>query len=186
MNTGIISSRYSRALLRFAEDQGETEAVLKEAKTLEKALLQSAALHRYLSDPSGVTPSQKMALLWAALGKKDISATMEKFLRLLIHNNREAELRFILHSFIDRYYKSRGIRFATLTTAVEASPELEKKIQSMAESLFGGTFVVDKKVDPSILWGMIFTVEDFRLDASVSSRLRALKKEFNEKNSRIV
>jgi F-type H+-transporting ATPase subunit delta len=41
-------------------------------------------------------------------------------------------------------------------------------------------------VDPKILGGFIFEIDDYRLDASVATQFEKIKKQFIEKNKRIV
>ncbi len=185
MNTGIIASRYAKALLRFADGREDAVIVLVEAKNLEKALSAVPSLQKALSDQLTVSPSEKLSLLHAALGG-ECSETFDSFLSLVIRNGREGDLRFILKDFIDLYYKSRGVRFGTLITAVPAPESLGEKIRLIAQDLYGGTFIIDSKVDPSIIGGFILTMEDFRVDGSVATQLKTLRKEFNQKNRRIV
>ena len=81
---------------------------------------------------------------------------------------------------------SRNIRFASLTTASDAPEWLENKIRDAMERIYGGTFIVEETVDPSIIGGLVMTVDDYKLDASVANRLKFMRKEFNDKNNRIV
>lgn len=185
MNTGIIASRYATALLRFGDERDEAVVVLVEAKKLLGVLTELPELRKVLSDQVSVPSPKKASLLLTALGGQ-CSGTMSSFLSLVVRNGREGDLHFILRDYVDMYYKSRGIRFGTMTTAFEAPGELIEKTRTLVQDLYGGTFILDSKVDPSIIGGFILSMEDFRIDASVATQLRTLRGEFNQKNNRIV
>lgn len=50
----------------------------------------------------------------------------------------------------------------------------------------GGEVRLEEKADPDIIGGLVLTVGDYRLDASVRGQLETLRKEFIDKNKRIV
>lgn len=186
MNTGIISSRYSTALLRFCTDMGDAEKVCSQAMILEKAFRELPSLRQVMKDPAAVSNDEKMSLMESALGDEAMSPSLKQFLSLVLKSGRIGDIRLILHSFIDKYYRSRGILFASMVTATEPDPSLVEKIRATAKERLGGDIVIETKVDPSIIGGIIFTVDDFRVDASVKSQLADLAKEFTERNKRIV
>ena len=186
MNTGIISSRYARALLKFVDSNGGGETVCAQAKKLEAAISAVPEFGLILADARAVEPSRKFVLLKTALEPEDMDPGLEKFLKLVLKNGRIRDIRLILHSFVDMYYRSKGIRFATLTTAVPAGPEFGEKIRARVAELTGGEVRLEEKTDPDIIGGLLLTVGDYRLDASVRGQLETLRKEFIDKNKRIV
>ena len=186
MNTGIISSRYSTALLRFCTEQGDAEKVCSQAMILEKAFRELPSLRQIMKDPAAVSYDEKMSLMESALGEEAMSPSLKQFLSLVLKSGRIGDISLILHSFIDKYYRSRNIRFASMVTATEPDPSLVEKIRAAAKEHLGGDVVIATEVDPSIIGGVIFTVDDYRVDASVKTQLSDLVKEFTEKNKRIV
>jgi F-type H+-transporting ATPase subunit delta len=184
MNGGLISSRYADALLKFVGKDDGTE-VCSQAETIEKALDEVPKLRVVLGDPADVSDKEKLNLLKSALDGKEMNPKLEAFLNLVLHNRRVSDLRLILHTFTDRYYFSRKIRFGHLTTAAEA-PGLEEKLRSFYKGVTGFDLVIDTKIDPSIIGGFIFSVDCDRIDASVSRQIETLRQQFIEKNKRIV
>ena len=158
MNTGIISSRYATALLRLVDETGNGEAVYEQVS-------------RILADPDSIPA--------------ELEPELAKLVTLLVRNNRMEHARFILHRFIELYDKSRGRRHVTLRTAVPA-PEMESKIEQMLKERLGGEILLDSEVDPSLIGGFVLTVDDKRLDASVSTQLKEIRRELSDKNKRIV
>lgn len=186
MNTGIIASRYAAALHRYVTLHGDADRVCAQAKVLEQALGRLPDFRRLVDDPAAVTRSEKMAFFRSALGGEELAPALERFLSLVMENGRIADLRFILHDYTALYYASRNIHFATLSTAVPVPDPLLEKIHAQAVERIGGEVVIEKQVDPSLIGGGVFTVDGYRVDASVRTQLQTLHTQFNEQNKRIV
>lgn len=176
MNTGIIASRYADALLKYVKETGEGEVVCRQTEILEEALRTSPELVRFLESP---------ALLQKALGEEKMTASLEKFLLLVIRQDRIPYLRYILHYFRMRWYESIGVSPAKLVVST-SSPGLEERIKGIFNDFTGRKLELKTSVDPSIIGGFIFEVADKRIDASISRQLEELRREFIEKNGRVV
>ena len=158
MNTGIISSRYATALLRYTQETGGGERVCAQVRRL---------LEHPEERPAALEPE------------------LERLTRLLVKNGRLEDVRFIFRSFIAMYYRSRGIRVAHLTTAVP-SPELEQKLRTILEKQFGGDVLIESDVNPDLLGGFTLEVDDYLLDASVRRQIETIRRQFVISNNRIV
>lgn len=158
MNSGIISSRYAKSLLRFTDETGNGEAVY-------------AQVLQILKDPDSIPAV--------------LEPEIQKFIQLLVRNGRLGDVRQMLTTFTRLYNSSRGRRLAHLVTAVPAG-ELEIKVRTLLENKLGGEIVLDSSVDPSIIGGFVLTVDDYLLDASVSRQLDQIRRQFMDKNKRIV
>ncbi len=158
MNTGIISSRYATALLRYVEETGGGERVC-------------AQVHRLLDHPEQ--------------NPGPLEPELDRFVRLLVSNGRLEDVRFMLRSFLSMYYRSRGVRVARLTTAV-AAPGLEQKLRSLLEKQLGGEVRVESSVDPDLIGGFTLEVDDHLLDASVRRQVETIRRQFVIQNNRIV
>lgn len=176
MNTGIIASRYADALLKYVKETGEGEVVCRQTEILEEALRTSPAL---------LQATAKVALLQKALGEEKMTASLEKFLLLVIRQDRIPYLRYILHYFRMRWYESIGVSPAKLVVSTP-SPGLEERIKGIFNDFTGRKLELKTSVDPSIIGGFIFEVADKRIDASISRQLEELRREFIEKNGRVV
>ena len=186
MNTGVISSRYARALLAFSNGNGDADTACAQARTLLQAIRELPALRTALADPAAVSAAEKSALLRTALGGETMSPSLERFLQLVQQKGRMPLLPLILHDFMELYFRERDIHPATLTTAVPPTEELLEKYRSAAERRFGGTVRIQAVTDPAIIGGVVFTVDGQRLDASVAHQIDKLHSELGAKNKRIV
>lgn len=199
MNTGIIATRYATALLKLVEETGSGEAVAAQVQVIEKALDEVPDFRRAVDDPA-VAAVQKISLFEASL-KDSMAQELHKFLELLIRNGRIGDVRLVLTTFVTEYYRSRHIKRARLVVAdpalldpvpVEGSlrqaqrPALESRLRDLVEKQTGCRLILKTEVNPSLIGGFVFEVEDTVLDASVSRQLDVIRHQFIEKNRRIV
>ncbi len=68
---------------------------------------------------------------------------------------------------------------------VEA-PTLESRLRDLIEKKTGCKLILKTEVNPSLIGGFVFEVEDTVLDASVTRQLDIIRRQFIEKNRRIV
>ncbi len=183
MNTGIIASRYATALLKLVDENGSGEIVVAQARMILDALASSSELRRAVTDPL------KTSVILSKTKDLDIAPEMRRFLEILARNGRLGDIALALKSFEDQYYQSRGIIRGTLILPSEPdgdSSALEARIKTLIEEKTGKTLLLSTVVDPSIIGGFVLEVEDKLLDASVSRQLEIIRRQFVEKNRRIV
>lgn len=185
MNTGIIASRYADALLKYVKETGEGETVYRQAGILDGALRSRPELARFMESPVLLQTSGKIELARKVLGDEEMAPSLEKFLRLVIRQDRVPYLRYILHYFRMRWCASIGVSQAKLVVSAP-SPQLESRIKDIFNDFTGQRLELATTVDPSIIGGFIFEVADRRIDASISRQMEELRRQFIEKNERIV
>lgn len=158
MNAGVISARYARALLRYAASTGRAEEVYDQVKQL-------------LAHP-GTPPVP-------------LEDALQRFTALVVGRHRADLLREMLSCYLGMYRHENGIRLAHLVTAV-SSPELESRLETLVRGDTGCRVEMDSRVDPGIVGGFIFTVDDMMLDASVQRQIELVRRQLIQKNKRIV
>lgn len=158
MNTGIISTRYAKALLRYTEETGGSGRVCSQIRGI-------------LKNPDKLP--------------ERLEPELESFIRLLKRNGRMEDVRFILRSYAAMYYRSKGIRLVRLTMAAPC-PDLEAKLHKVLEDHFGCKVDFESVVDPSLIGGFIVVIDDYMLDASVRNQIESIRRQFVTQNNRIV
>lgn len=184
MNTGLIPVRYATALLDFAKQAGTSDDVYNEAKTLTHLFAGMTEIRRALENPVVPLAEKRQLILNAAGGNP--SETFRKFTELLLHNKRETAVQSIMLKFIELYRKEKNIRYGKLTTAQPVDESTEQRLMHLITANTGGTVELEKEISPHILGGFILQVDDARWDASIAGQLKAIKKEYIERNKRIV
>jgi len=174
MDIGIIARRYARALLLFACENGHETLVYEQAQQL-------------LIENPMVSRTEKIKLLHNATAGADTCEELTKFFYLLLEKRREKLLAFILHSFLFLYRKKKKIRQGKLVTAMPLPEETLNELKALILKRYRGrTVEFNTKVDPDIIGGGILEIGYWRIDASIAGQLKRVKKQFIEKNRRIV
>ncbi|MBQ9193856.1 MAG: F0F1 ATP synthase subunit delta [Bacteroidales bacterium] len=185
MNTGIVVTRYARALVLYVRETGQGDLVCAQAEKLFLALSEVGDLDRMMRAQDVVPGEEKIRLLETAAGAP-LAAPLERFLRLLLDKGRMGLVREILHDFVDQYRRSIGIRKAHLTVVSEPSETLLERLRALVRAQTGDEVVIDVDIDPSLVGGFVFDVDDYLLDASVSHQLELIRSQFIERNRRII
>ena len=184
MNTGMIPVRYAKALLEFAYEKKCAEQVYAEMSAVAGSFEREHALRRVLDNP--VLPVDKKTELIRTAGGGRTSEVFDRFVWLVLHNRRERYLQSISLMYLDLYRKLNRISTGRLETAVPVTPETGRKIIDLIASETNGKVELKTSVKPELLGGFVFEMDSERLDASIATQLRNIKKQFVEKNKRIV
>ena len=158
MNTGIVSSRYARALLKYTRETGRGAEVCAQVEAL-------------LRDPENAP--------------RVLEPELQRFVALVSSNGRLDHVKLMLTTFVRMYYESEGICQARLVTVTEAEG-LEDRIRTMLEKQTGLKVILSTSVDPSLIGGFTLEVGDYLLDASVRNQIERIRREFIISNNRIV
>ena len=186
MDIGIIARRYARALLLFACENGHETLVYEQAQQLLFQYNQLPEFRHTIENPM-VSRTEKIKLLHNATAGVDTCEELTKFFYLLLEKRREKLLAFILHSFLFLYRKMKKIRQGKLVTAVPLPEETLNELKALILKRYRGrTVEFNTKVDPDIIGGGILEIGYWRIDASIAGQLKRVKKQFIEKNRRIV
>ena len=184
MNKGLISVRYATALLQYAQSENVAEEVYEQSKFLTSVFSQLKKLPTTLSNPM-IPKANKRKLILTASGEMT-SDVFEKLIDLLLKNDREDCLQSIMLEYQEQYRKSQNMIHGKLITAVEIDDATTKLLIDSIEHKIDGTLDLEKIVNPKILGGFILEVDFVRWDASLSGQLNSIKKQYIERNRRIV
>ena len=186
MEVGILSMRYAKAIIEYAQEKGLEDRLYQEFLTLSHSFCEQPGLREALDNPV-ITTKEKLALVCtAADGDGKSTREFVRFITLVLRNRREGYLQFISLMYLDLYRKLKHIGTGKLITAVPVDKETEDRIRSAAAHILHAQMERETVIDPSIEGGFIFDINDYRLDASVATQLKRVKQQFIDKNRRIV
>lgn len=186
MDIGIVSMRYAKALMEYAKSTDTEEQIYADMRMLTRSFEKHPDLRVALDNPILTTREKFSLICTATVGNATAGREFSRFITLVLKNRREYFLQYICLSFLDLYRKDRHIGVAKLTTAVPVDKSVEERIRNSASTLLHASMELQTDVDPSIEGGFIFDINDFRLDASIATQLKRVKKQFIDKNRRIV
>ena len=168
--------RYAKAILETAVSSGKANQVNEDMKTIIAAVDSSADLNQFLASPIISSDIKKNALLEVF---SSVQAETKSLFRLLQENKRFEILVAIATQFNTQFDEMNGVEVANVTTAFPITADLEAKILAKAATISTKKLTIQNTVDPSIIGGFILRIGDKQYNASVSNRLRELKREFS-------
>lgn len=178
MDIGIISSRYAKALYRFAGQNKEDAQVYAEMKCLDRNFRKAKALSASLLSPV-LSDKQKSELLLAAASYagKDVSESTRRFIHLVTKKKRADITQFMAVSYMALYEREKHLTTGNLIVACPVSENLTSRVKSFVEARTGDDVRFEVSVDPAIGGGFILKYGDFRMDASLTGQLNRLRRE---------
>jgi F-type H+-transporting ATPase subunit delta len=169
-----VAGRYATALFELASEQGAIDAVASDLDRFNQALDVSNDLVRLVKSPVFAAKEQVEALS-AVLDKIGIGGLTRNFLLLAAKNRRLFAVPGMIRAFRSLLARHRG---ETSATVVAASKLTEAQVTALKQTLkaaLGQEVMLEERVDPSLLGGLIVKVGSRMIDSSLRTRLNSLK-----------
>lgn len=184
MNSGVIASRYAKALLKYVQDAGTGEKVYSQVELLVIRMEEIGRLKDVIENHDELSDERRIGILSDAAGGL-LDDALVRFVRLVSSHRRLCLFVRMLHSFLSQYRQTNGIKLGKIITAFPAEG-LREKLESAFSSRTGFSVRLSEEIRPEIIGGFVFELEDYRLDASVEKAFRRIGSQLIEKNNRIV
>jgi len=177
VTSGAAAGRYARALFDVVskEASGDLDAVESQVQGFADLFAAAPALAGVMSNPA-VPVTKKIAVTKALLERAgSVAAPVAKLLLLLAERDRLMLLSDIARVYRDRLMDHRQVIRGDVTTATPLAPE---KVSALAQSLeraTGRKVVLETRVDPSIIGGVVTRLGSTVYDGSVTTQLEKMK-----------
>ncbi len=178
MDEGKIAVRYAKALLGLAREKQIIESVRIDMETIQHFFDIDPRFSQVLTSP--VIKTKEKFLFVEKVFSGNTNPMTYSFLKLLLTNHRESDLKSITRIFLDSYRKEAGFKKAKLTSAVEIDPSTVEQFRTFIRKHFNSDVDLTCTTDDSLIGGFVLQVEDQQIDASVAAKLKKLKKELLE------
>lgn len=174
-----VVSRYVRSLLSLAQDQGVLDRVHEDMQLMAKACDTNHDLVVLMRSPI-IKHDKKKAILMKIFKGKVHDLTLA-IIDIVTRKNREPLLPSIAREFHNAYNDFKGIQKATVTTTFKLDEALRNEIKSIVLKLSDRkSLELEEKIDAELLGGFVLNVGDKQIDASISSKLKALRLSFKQ------
>lgn len=177
MNTGVISVRYARALLKSADSTVEKDAVYADMQRLAQNYIDVRQLRTAIDNPMLPKQKKEEILLTACGGNPSTHTT--KFISLVLKEGRENLIQFMANAFVTLYREEKNMVTGRLITAVPVNDETKAKMSQMVGQRTKANVEFQTEVNPDIIGGFILEYDTYRMDVSVKSQLRSILKHLN-------
>jgi F-type H+-transporting ATPase subunit delta len=174
-----VAGRYATALFELALETNAIDQVRAALAKFQGLLDQSADLKRLVRSPVFTADAQEKALA-AVLESAGIGGTAENFLRLVARKRRLFAIADIIRDFNLLVASHKGEVSAKVTVAEPLYAARLAEIKAALAEVTGKDVVVDVKVDPSIIGGLIVKLGSRMIDTSLRTKLHALKNAMKE------
>ncbi len=171
---GGLADCYATALYAHASDQQQLDLVVSQMDGLGRLIDQSADLRRLLGSPLiDVVTAQKA--LRAALEGQGFHKIVLDFVSVMVVNRRMRVLRTVISTFAALVAAKRGVVVAQVESAHPLTDVQEQQLRArLIEAGYGNVDIV-RKVDPSLLGGLVVKIGARLYDSSLKSRLQRLQ-----------
>lgn len=170
--------RYAKAVLDQANHANISEVVFGDMKSIQATLAGSKELRVVLKSPVVKAEDKKQALLQIFEKNSDVTKAL---IQILTSNKRINLLGGVALAYVDLYNDSKGVKTATVITAVTLTPEIEAKVLSKLKEMTGSeNITINNTIDERIIGGFILRVGDLQYNASIANQLGNLKREFSK------
>jgi F-type H+-transporting ATPase subunit delta len=168
--------RYAKAILEIAQASNNTANVTNDMTSIVNAVKESKELKNFLQSPiiKGEVKYSSLVAIFATTQKETKS-----LFQLLLANKRFELLPTIASDFKGLVNELNGVEIAKVTTAFPLTADLETKVLAKIKEFSNKSITIENIVDESIIGGFILTIGDQQYNASVSSSLQNLKREFS-------
>ncbi|MCL4141388.1 UNVERIFIED_CONTAM: hypothetical protein GTU68_020517 [Idotea baltica] len=169
--------RYAKAVLSLSKDLKNADKVNDNMKTISTTISGSKELEIMLSSPVLKTSVKKSALLAVF---SNLDKTSINLIDQLIVNKRLPLLGNIAKQYTILFDQNKGTQVAKVTTAAPLTKVLEEKVLVKVKEIVGKEVNLEKTIDPSIIGGFILRVGDKQFDASISGKIKKLRRELDQ------
>ncbi|MBF0227046.1 MAG: F0F1 ATP synthase subunit delta [Desulfobacterales bacterium] len=174
MKKMVIARRYASALLLIAKEDGQAEDYKNELNGFSELLQKEKKLSEALINPLYPLEERKN-LLEALTGKLGLSNVIRSFLMLLFDKRRLVFVVDITEFYSKLVDELKGIVRATLVSATDLANDMKEKIRDGLGKMTGKDVVLDYKVEPSLIGGVVTKIGNLVLDGSIKTQLNNMR-----------
>ena len=173
MSLQTIARRYATALADVTTDRREEKEVQNELDQWARIIESSPQLKEVFANPT-IVYDHKRKVLEDLIARTRPRETTSSFLRVLLKNQRLAQLRDIADRYVQVLDERSGILAGSVTTARPIPEELKKTLHETLSAATGHTVRLSFETDEKIIGGIVARIGSTVFDGSVESHLERL------------
>lgn len=174
MIPGVIAKRYATALLELGNEAGQLDTLVEEINRASQTYESSDELRNAFENPL-VPAAAKKQIIVDVSERLGLGPTARSFLGILVDRRRIRALPPIATRLREMADLRRGITRAEVATAMPLPEEYFEKLQRELERITGRKVALDRKLDPTLICGVLIRIGDTVYDGSLVARLKQLK-----------
>jgi len=168
-----VARRYATALADVAIERREERQVQNELDQWAEMIEANPRLKEVFANPT-IVHDHKRKVLEDLLARTRVRDTTASFLRVLLKNQRLAQLRDIVERFRYVLDERAGVLAGSVTTARPIPEDLKQTLHETLSAATGRTVRLSFSTDEKIIGGMVARIGSTVFDGSVESHLERL------------
>lgn len=173
MSSQTVARRYASALADVVIERREEREVQKEIELWASMIDSNPQLKEVFANPT-VAYERKQTVLEELISRTRVRETSASFLRVLLRNQRLAQLPEVAERFGQVLDERGGIVAAEITTARPIPEDLKNALHDTLASATGRTVRLTFATDENIIGGLVARVGSTVFDGSVENNLERL------------
>jgi F-type H+-transporting ATPase subunit delta len=169
-----VAERYASALFELARDEGKLDAVATDLDAFRAMLDESEDLTRLVRSPVFTSEEQSRAVT-AVLDKAGIKGLAANLIKVAAANRRLFAVPDMIVGYRQKLAKERGEISASVTSAEPLSESQIGAVKAALKDAMGKDVLLDEKVDPALIGGLVIQVGSRMIDTSLRTKLNAMK-----------
>ena len=176
MSLQTIARRYASALADVVIERKEEREVQQEIDQWASMIESSSELKEVFANPT-IAYDEKQKVLEALITRTRVRSTTASFLRVLLRNQRLAQLKDVAERLNLVLDERSGVVSANVTTARPLPEDMKNTVREALAAATGRTVRVSFTTDETIIGGLVARIGSTIYDGSVQSRLDRLSDE---------
>ena len=173
MSLQTVARRYASALADVVIERREEREVQREIESWALMIKDNPQLKEVFANPT-VAYEQKQKVLEDLISRTRVRQTTASFLRVLLRNQRLAQLPEVAERFAQILDERGGVVAAQITTARPIPEELKQTLHDALASATGRTVRLTFATDETIIGGLVARIGSTVFDGSVENHLQRL------------
>jgi len=174
-----MAGRYATALFELALEANALDAVKADLEAFDALIARSADLARLVRSPVFSSEEQVRAL-GAVLELAGLRGLCAQFLLTVASNRRLFAVRDIIKAYRALVARHRGEVAAQVTLAQAPSERHLAAIKEALNAVTGKDVVIDVKLDPALIGGLVVKLGSRMVDSSLRTKLNMIKHAMKE------
>ncbi len=175
-----MAGRYAQALFHLAGESYATDAVAADLDRFAALVAESSDLQHLVRSPV-FSAEQQVRALSALLAAAGIQGLAANFLKLVASKRRLFAVSGMIRGYKALNDAAKGVTRAEVTVAEPLSDANLAALQSaLAQASGGRSVVVDVKVDPAIIGGLVVKLGSRMVDGSLKTKLNSIRTRMKE------
>lgn len=168
-----VGSVYGEALYTLAREEGMSQVILQQLKTLDSCFAQEPEFLRLLGAPN--LPKAERCQILDDCFRGKVEPYVLNFLKILTEKGYMRQFSNCVRSYRELYNEDHGILPVTAVTAVAMTDTQKASLTQKLHKITGKHIELTNKLDASVLGGMRLDYDGKRVDDTVSHRLDAVR-----------